>query len=71
MEESESSVPGMNIAPVVYLTFVVEGDQILFVLKTCIADQSQSGATTRGSGVHVVVHSLTLLDLKQGYRKDS
>ena len=37
MEEPESTGPGMNIAPVVYLTFIVEGDQILFVLKMGIA----------------------------------
>ena len=33
MQQPESSGPGMNIAPVVYLVFIVEGNQVLFMLE--------------------------------------
>ena len=32
-EEPEPSGPGMNIAPAVYLTFIVEGGQVLFMFE--------------------------------------
>ena len=49
MEKLESSGPGMIIAPVVYLVFIVEDDQVLFVLKTgtagCLSRLLLLGAT--------------------------
>ena len=33
MEKPESSGPEMNIAPAVYLAFIMEGGQVMFVLE--------------------------------------
>ena len=49
MEEPESSGPEMNIAPVVYVAFIMEGDQVLSVPEAgtagCLSQLLLLGAT--------------------------
>ena len=33
MEKPESSAPEMNIAPVVYVAFIIEGDEVLSLIE--------------------------------------
>ena len=48
MEEPESSGPEMNIAPVVYVAFIMEGDQVLSLLEVgtagCLSQLLRLGA---------------------------
>ena len=49
MEEPESSGPEMNIAPVVYVAFIMEGDQVLSMPEAgtagCLSQLLLLGAT--------------------------